>query len=66
MSKELNNELGNEPGKEPGKEPEKAKKTTTRFSDFIRYASPAEKARVYAEVMRKATESQDKLLQKKS
>ena len=62
MSNEMNEELD----KKSEREPKKIKKTSTRFADFIRYASPAEKERVYAEVMRKATELQDNLLKKSS
>lgn len=36
----------------------------TRFSDFIRNASSAEKKRVYKQVLKKATESQNRLLAK--
>lgn len=35
---------------------------STPFSEFIRNASSAEKKRVYTEVMRKATERQNRLL----
>jgi hypothetical protein len=36
---------------------------STPFSDFIRNASSAEKKRVYAEVLKRATEQQNALLQ---
>ena len=35
---------------------------STPFSDFIRNAKAAEKKRVYTDVMRKATENQNRLL----
>lgn len=35
---------------------------STPFSEFIRNASSAEKKRVYTEVMRKATERQNRIL----
>jgi hypothetical protein len=35
---------------------------STPFSDFIRNASSAEKKRVYKQVLKKATESQNRLL----
>jgi hypothetical protein len=35
---------------------------TTRFSDFIRNASSGEKKRVYADVLKKATERQNELV----
>jgi len=35
---------------------------STPFSDFIRNASSAEKKRVYAKVMKKATEHQNRIL----
>lgn len=36
--------------------------TSSRFSEFIRNASSAEKKRVYAQVLKKATERQNRLL----
>ena len=36
---------------------------STAFSDFIRNASAREKKRVYTEVMKKASERQNRLLQ---
>ncbi len=36
---------------------------TTKFSEFIRHASSAEKKRVYKEVLEKATERQRKLIE---
>ena len=43
----------------PSNKPKPA--VSTRFSDFIRNASSDEKRRVYAEVMKKATERQNAL-----
>jgi hypothetical protein len=36
--------------------------TSTRFSEFIRKASSAEKKRVYERVLKKASERQNRLL----
>ena len=38
--------------------------TSTQFSDFIRNASSAEKKRVYTQVMKKASERQNRVLAK--
>lgn len=40
------------------------KVASTRFSDFIRYASSAEKKKVYKVVLARATERQQSLLSK--
>lgn len=46
----------------PSRKPQITPVISTPFSDFIRNASAAEKERVYMEVLKRATERQNRLL----